>query len=304
MAAVGDVAEVYPAQALDPGLFAPKDVDSWLLPELREALSGWQASGDARLVDLEALPGARVDAPGIVSFDCLSAELCGRLLAEARHYAQDSGLPQFAPNSMNRDGVILNEIGLRPVFTVLLRRHLLGIAARLFGEDGVRADSLRGVPLETSNWGGSTLSDHQTFIVRYTADRDRRLDMHVDECDVTFNFGLTGGSAFSGGDLAFCGHFGDAGYRKEHHTYRHEVGRCVVHAGKRRHAVLDVEAGERASLVMWTTSILFRGTKEYKEKCGDFAAGRRPLPPEAGPPDAICLSLKHDRDYLRWSHLL
>mmetsp|Transcript_44006 Transcript_44006/g.139640 ORF Transcript_44006/g.139640 Transcript_44006/m.139640 type:complete len:102 (-) Transcript_44006:157-462(-) len=94
------------------------------------------------------------------------------------------------------------------------------------------------------------------------------------------------------------------GYRKYHHTYRHEVGRCVVHAGKRRHAVADVEGGERASLVMWTTSLSFRQTQEYKDKCGDFDKLLRPLPSEGVTPDPECVSMRHDRDYSKWSHLI
>ena len=33
---------------------------------------------------------------------------------------------------------------------------------------------------------------------RYQPDEDRSLDMHVDECDVTFNFGLTNSDDFRG----------------------------------------------------------------------------------------------------------
>ncbi|CAE8584903.1 unnamed protein product [Polarella glacialis] len=296
-------AEAYLAEALHPELFQTKKVEEWLEPEVLRALSRWRESGDASLVDLELLPGIRVEAPGVISFALLRPSVCASLLAEARHYSE-GGFPAELPNSMNREGVILNDIGLRPVFTILLRKYLAGIAARLLGNDSERATHLGEVPLGTENWGGSTLNDHHTFIVRYKPQGDRGLAMHVDECDITFNVGLSGGDSFVGGDLAFCGMFGDPTYRRLHHTYRHEVGRCVVHAGKRRHGVTDVEQGERASLVLWTKSLLFRGTQEYKDKCGDIVAGRKPLPEEMGPPDPICLSLTHDRDYLRWSHLL
>jgi len=45
--------------------------------------------------------------------------------------------------------------------------------------------------------------------------------MHVDECDVTFNFGLTDSAAFTGSDLVFCGMFGSEQPRKHLHTYSH-----------------------------------------------------------------------------------
>merc|ERR1712232_573137 len=89
--------------------------------------------------------------------------------------------------------------------------------------------------LLTQDWGGSTLSSHHTFIVRYRPDEDRHLDMHVDDSDVTFNFGLLEGDGFTGSDLAICGMFSDKDHRKKLGIYQHKKGRCVVHAGKRRH---------------------------------------------------------------------
>mmetsp|Transcript_513 Transcript_513/g.1486 ORF Transcript_513/g.1486 Transcript_513/m.1486 type:complete len:387 (+) Transcript_513:77-1237(+) len=298
-----DPAKEYPSQALHPELFDPKGIEGWLEPGLLEALRAFRESGDPLQIDLAALPGVRVEAPGIVSFACLTKETCGKILSEARRFTE-SEFVQHPPNNMNRDGVVLNDIGLRPAFSMLFQRWMKGIGARVFGEDGVRAETLKGTPLETENWGGCTLTDHHTFVVRYAPDRDRRLDMHIDECDVTFNVGLTDGNDFEGGDLEFCGNYGTAGYRKYHHTYRHEVGRCVVHAGKRRHAVADVEGGERASLVMWTTSLSFRQTQEYKDKCGDFDKLLRPLPSEGVTPDPECVSMRHDRDNSKWSHLI
>eukprot|EP00930_Biecheleria_cincta_P099040 TRINITY_DN90698_c0_g1_i1.p1 TRINITY_DN90698_c0_g1~~TRINITY_DN90698_c0_g1_i1.p1 ORF type:complete len:420 (+),score=53.44 TRINITY_DN90698_c0_g1_i1:26-1261(+) len=303
-AGLQDPSKDYPAHALHPDLFKPGKVEEWLLPEVLQALGEWRSSQNPRLVDLELLPDIRVEAPGVVSFGLLRPGLCERLLEEAKHYADQSMFPSLAPNSMNKDGCILNDIGLRPVFTFLLRRYLVGIAGKLFGSDEVRAESLGESPLGTENWGGAGLSDHHTFITRYAANGDRSLDMHVDESDVTFNIGLSPADSYDGGDLVFCGMFGDLAYRKHHHTYRHELGRCVVHAGKRRHSVMPIERGERASLIMWTKSITFRSSAEYKEKCDDFITGRKPLPEESGPPDPICLSMTHDGDYLSWAHLV
>ena len=45
----------------------------------------------------------------------------------------------------------------------------------------------------------------------------RHLDMHIDECDVTFNFGITSHDSFEGNDLTFCGMFDSASHRKLHH---------------------------------------------------------------------------------------
>eukprot|EP00933_Yihiella_yeosuensis_P029370 TRINITY_DN2301_c1_g3_i1.p1 TRINITY_DN2301_c1_g3~~TRINITY_DN2301_c1_g3_i1.p1 ORF type:complete len:420 (+),score=68.99 TRINITY_DN2301_c1_g3_i1:37-1296(+) len=301
------IAKEYPAVALHPELFKSSKVEDWLLPEVLETLAAWRKSGNFRDVEVDSLPGLKVEAPGVFSFDLLKPETCASLLEEVNHYTEESGFPAVLPNSMNKDGLILGDIGLRLSFMWLMRKYLIGISAHFFGDDDHRAEKvldISGDELGTENWGGSTLSEHHTFVVKYKPDGDQSLAMHVDESDITFNIGLLDGGLYEGGDLAFCGMFGDVAFRKQLHTYRHKVGRCVVHAGKRRHGVLDVVSGERASLIMWTKSLLFRETQEYKEKCGDFATGRRPLPEEIEGPDPICLSMRHDQDYLRWAHLL
>lgn len=121
------------------------------------------------------------------------------------------------------------------------------------------------------------------MIVRYAARR----------CDVTFNFGLCDPGSFTGSDLAFCGMFGSPEHRKHLHTYSHVKGRCVLHSGKRRHGALNVESGERASLIMWTHSASFRKTEGYRRRWGPRAV----IEPERELPDRICLSYTHDRDF-------
>ena len=74
----------------------------------------------------------------------------------------------------------------------------------------------------TENWGGSMLDDHHSFIVIYRPDQDKHLDMHIDESDVTFNFGITPSDNFSGNDLTFCGMFNSETHRKEHFAYKHQ----------------------------------------------------------------------------------
>lgn len=314
-----DIAKLYPPKALHPELFAPSEVDGWFVPELRQALAKWQQTGNRSDIDVAAIPGLRLEAPGVVSFDCLNPSVCDKLLAEAKHYA-DSGLPQRAPNSMNNYGVVLTEIGMRPSFDEMLKRYTAGLGSLFFGEDDVRPSQidgklrgqmnacwmvltaadvctnplcLAGKPAELENWGGDTLNDHHTFIVRYRPDEDRHLDMHVDECDVTFNFGLCDNSDFTGSELAFCGMFGTSAHRKHLHTYSHVKGRCVLHSGKRRHGALNVETGERASLIMWTKSTVFRRTAAYKKRWGHSAT----IESESESPDRICLSYTHDRDF-------
>ena len=66
-----------------------------------------------------------------------------------------------------------------------------------------------------------------------------------------------------------------------------------MHLGRRRHGADDIQSGERLNLIVWNHNLAFRGSRQYT----DLQHQRR-YEKEAGPPDAVCLSYTHDRDYL------
>lgn len=285
----------HPSKSLHKDLFDPEQWRRWLRPELLAVIDGWhehkEAGGSAKdfsTVDMDAFEGCRVEAPGIVSFPSFTDEFADLLLEEVRHYRAE-GMPSRAPNSMNNYGLVLNEIGLRPMFQALVENMCRPLGAKLFGNDSDRVATIGGVPVEGENWGGSSLDDHHTFVVQYQPENDKHLDMHIDECDVTFNFGITQSDNFAGNDLTFCGMFDQENHRRFHHDYKHVRGRGVVHSGKRRHGALDITSGERISLIMWTKSQSYRRTQEYMRR---NRAGLR-----HGPADRVCLSYTHDPDY-------
>eukprot|EP00931_Biecheleriopsis_adriatica_P077316 TRINITY_DN50902_c0_g1_i1.p1 TRINITY_DN50902_c0_g1~~TRINITY_DN50902_c0_g1_i1.p1 ORF type:complete len:416 (-),score=25.04 TRINITY_DN50902_c0_g1_i1:7-1107(-) len=119
--------------------------------------------------------------------------------------------------------------------------------------------------------------------------------MHVDECDVTFNIGLSDMDAFEGSDLVFCGMLASPEHRHYLASYKHVKGRCVAHCGKRRHGALNITAGERASLIVWTKSGHFRKSSAYAAKVRVPAHVK-----EVANPDTMCLSYTHDLDYSTW----
>eukprot|EP00434_Breviolum_minutum_P044244 symbB.v1.2.039499.t1/scaffold6608.1/size16736/1 len=174
---------------------------------------------------------------------------------------------------MNNYGVIVNEIGMRPMITQFQQEFIWPIAKVLFPEEASQFDS------------------HHSFIVRYTAAEDLGLDMHTDDSDITFNVCL--GFDFTGATLTFCGYMGSADHRKASHVYHHEVGRAVLHLGSRRHGADDIESGTRMNLIVWSHNKAWRRAhpsrlrREYYSK-------------EDGPPDQVCLSYTHDRDYLAY----
>jgi len=202
----------------------------------------------------------------VYSFKMLSEVFCEQLLEEIFNF-YDSGLPARRPNSMNNYGIILNEIGLEPLID--------GLQAML----QTLGDMLW--PGAGSDWDG-----HHCFIVRYREGEDLGLDMHTDDSDVTFNLCL--GLNFQGAGLQFCGLMGAPNHRRHTLTYQHVKGSVVCHLGRKRHGADDISEGERLNLILWNHSSTYRETSEYKEP---------PYSTEEGPPDQVCVSYTHDRDY-------
>ena len=182
---------------------------------------------------------------------------------------------------MNNYGVVVNEIGMRPMITAFQQMYLWPIARRLFPVIGAQ------------------FHDHHAFIVRYQADEDLGLDMHIDDSDVTFNVCL-GQPGFTGATLQFCGMFGAPNHRQAVHTYHHQIGRAVLHLGSRRHGADDIDQGTRVNLIVWSHNHAYRNTPEYR---GSASYRSEFYQAEQGPPDPVCVSYTHDKDYLKYKDL-
>jgi len=233
--------------------------EEWFDPSFMEAFIDDSADGWSRVIT-EHLPG------DVISFKMFSDEFCQMLLEEVDNF-QSTGIPARRPNSMNNYGIILNEIGWKPMVDILQEAVLAKISAKY--------------------WPHITpFDDHHTFIVRYKQDEDKHLDMHIDDSDVTFNLCL--GRDFTGSPLTFCGFMGEPGHRKLRHTFHHTVGTCIVHLGRLRHGAGDITSGERINLIIWNHSSTYRASAEYTDP---------PYFKESGPPDHVCLSYTHDCDY-------
>jgi hypothetical protein len=242
--------------------------ESWFHPELRAAFGGGVESGGELSVDA-AKALCREEAPGVFSFPLFSTEYAELLVAEIERF-ETSGLPVRRPNSMNRYGVVVNEIGLERMIDSLQTRVLSPISEALFPSQG-----------------GGCLDGHHSFIVRYKQGEDLGLDMHTDDSDVTFNVCL-GKEGFTAAGLTFCGVLGGESHRKLSLVCKQVVGRCVVHLGAHRHGADDIGMGERLNLIVWNHSSLYRSTDAYRY---------RDVPEETSPPSPECLSYTHDKDY-------
>lgn len=213
-----------------------------------------------RSVLVEELPGE------VFSMNLFTEQFCNLLLEEIFNF-YESGLPAKRPNSMNNYGIILDEIGLEPFI------DQLQVMLQPLGELLWRS-------------AGSLWDSHHCFIVRYREGEDLGLDMHTDDSDVTFNICL--GLEFEGAGLQFCGVMGAANHRRHTFTYHHAKGRCVFHLGRKRHGADDLTKGERLNLILWNHSSTYRASEEYRSP---------PYVQEEGPPDQVCVSYTHDRDY-------
>jgi len=181
----------------------------------------------------------------------------------------NSNLPKHRPNSMNNYGVVLNNIGMEPLFDLLLD-IVRPLTKELYGQ-----------------FGGDSLDHHHTFIVQYKVGKDLSLDMHTDDSEVTFNVNIH--DEFEGSSLNFCGMHGQVDLRKHKLAYHHKKGRAVVHAGTQRHGAADITEGERNNLIFWCKSSKYRQSYELAPRSDKHVA-----------PDKVCLSKKHDADYHFW----
>lgn len=237
----------------------PRWREEWFVPSFWRAYQ--EGTPEAwRSILIENLPGE------VFSFAIFTEAFCQTLVEEIFNFYA-SGLPARRPNSMNNYGIILNEIGLEPMIHEL-QRMLQPLGDLLWPGPG-------------SMWDG-----HHCFIVRYREGEDLGLDMHTDDSDVTFNICL--GLDFEGAGLKFCGLMGKANHRKHTYTFEHEKGAAVVHLGRKRHGADDISSGERLNLILWNHSYTYRQSTEYDEP---------PYVKEEGPPDEVCLSYTHDRDF-------
>lgn len=265
-----------------PELFGNNFREEWLHPEMQLLVRKFERiDGNGAPLDLKDLhPLLRLETEEVYSFRCLSAPFLSMFNEEIQNfYAASSkyGIPVQRPNSMNNYGVIVNAIGMRPMVTSLQQTYVWPVARHLFPAQG------------------SAFDDHHSFIVRYRSDEDPGLDMHVDDSDVTFNVCL--GRSFTGATLTFCGNFGRPDHRRRAHSYRHEIGRAVLHLGSRRHGAEDIVSGVRANLIVWNRNLEWRRSEEYRRSRTTM------YEKEEGPPDPVCLSYTHDRDYLFYREL-
>jgi len=213
--------------------------------------------------------------PNVYSLPVFSPEVCKLIIDETENYleyAARNDIAVYRPNSMNKYGLVLNQMGMFELLTDFQQQFLYSISQVLF-------------PVEASHF-----TSHHSFIVSYSPDKDRALDMHTDDSDVTWNFCL-GKEGFEGSGLTFCGVMAKGDHRQLQGHYTHKIGYAVVHIGHQRHGADVIASGERHNLIMWSKNDVYRESEAFTEVMRSYDA-------EIAPPHPLCLSYTHDRDFL------
>ncbi|XP_069135987.1 2-oxoglutarate and iron-dependent oxygenase domain-containing protein 2-like [Argopecten irradians] len=177
----------------------------------------------------------------VYSFPVFTEEFC-RLFMEELENFEKSDCPKGRPNTMNKYGILLNELGFDECFLNQLRdNYLHKIASILFPD-----------------WGGEHLDSHKAFIVQYKMGEDLDLNYHYDNAEVTLNVSL--GKSYTGGSLYF-GNMRTVPLEDTECTeYDHKAGIGLIHRGQHYHGALPIHAGERYNLIVWMRSSRVRNT--------------------------------------------
>ena len=271
----------------------------WIVPALRPCFTSSEdlTSINNNYLTVDWAKLATEIGPGIYSFDLFTPAFCDLFIAEVDAF-EATKLHCRRPNTMNRLGLVVTDIGLEPLLTDLLERCMAPMCQTLYGSK------------EDAAMITSALDHHHSFVVRYRAtdssaatiqkiddddddDGTRGLDMHHDASEATLNICL-GRDNFTSGGLRFCGRFGDANHRTSTQTVvSHTKGTAILHLGRHRHGADDIGSGERINLILWARNSAYRGAAAF----GHVPLDGTPQKKELGMPDKLCLSKSNDRDY-------
>ncbi len=190
--------------------------------------------------------------PGVYRFPMLEAKFSERLLRECDYFSawcSKSSLTVTRPNSMNNYGAILDHFGFHEALQDLMVLAVQPLASILYASDN-----------EVDNVS-QELDEHHGFLVSYEIGKDKKLDFHTDDAEVTLNVCL--GHEFQGGDLFFggvrCGTHQQTQWSKaEQANVAHKKGFALLHRGRHRHAATPIALGRRENLILWCRSSAYR----------------------------------------------
>ncbi|GFN83430.1 2-oxoglutarate and iron-dependent oxygenase domain-containing protein 2-like [Plakobranchus ocellatus] len=172
----------------------------------------------------------------VYSFPLFTPEFCNHLAEEITHF-RESTLKRSLPNTMNSEGVSLDEMGLSyTLLTSLIQDYLQPITKLLFPA-----------------WGGGTLDSFKSFVVCYEVDKQQALSKHFDNAEVSMSVCLN--SEFEGGDLQLGEMLGEAGSQwLEPVQVKQKKGHCILHRSRQFHSADPISRGKRINMIVWMRS--------------------------------------------------
>lgn len=235
---------------LHSSLYTLSDHEAFFEPSFIEALRLGTRKAFESVRDFKQL------SEGLYQYRIFREEVCLQLMQEVDHFnafADAAGIEVSRPNSMNRYGLLLNDIGFLKTLNQLMCRFVQPLASAFFSE----------------RLGGDFHFESQhSFIVRYKMGEDLDLKTHRDDSDITLNICL--GKDFDGARLYFhrdgeqceCVASGDDGREEFSYPhpaacrfctchYDHTPGVGLMHTGNHVHGVERLKRGERSNLVIW-----------------------------------------------------
>lgn len=143
--------------------------------------------------------------PEVYSMPVLKSTFAKELLEELKHF-KALNIPHEQPNSMNRHGILLDEIGFKDLFDSIRSEFIQPLARQLYADQDLVLDS------------------HKAFIVVYNKDQ-AELAPHFDNAEITMNIALSEDDSYSGGELVF----NDLSNPSSRFGYEHHLGHGVLH---------------------------------------------------------------------------
>eukprot|EP00633_Aureoumbra_lagunensis_P000417 CAMPEP_0197286002 /NCGR_PEP_ID=MMETSP0890-20130614/1380_1 /TAXON_ID=44058 ORGANISM="Aureoumbra lagunensis, Strain CCMP1510" /NCGR_SAMPLE_ID=MMETSP0890 /ASSEMBLY_ACC=CAM_ASM_000533 /LENGTH=334 /DNA_ID=CAMNT_0042753971 /DNA_START=24 /DNA_END=1025 /DNA_ORIENTATION=+ len=176
--------------------------------------------------------------PGrIYSIQIFQPDFCSYIVQKLTEYKQKVGDDRSRPNSMNSQGVLLDEIpGATESLSNPLVEYIIAPLARHLLLPYKDEEEI------------FILDNHRCFSVEYDQFKEPQLALHFDNAEITLNIHLAG--SYSGGVIELCG---DKRLAEEDHSTKisvpnNQIGRAILHFGNELHRALPIKPPQHSSL--------------------------------------------------------
>ena len=271
--------------------------EAFIDPRIRSAVRGaYAAETDAQRRAAEATVRALLsptEAENVVRFQLFQPRFCETLLSELRHW-ESSRIPMRRPNGMNRNGLVVDELGMDSMLQALVAKYVRPLAQLVFPRHATDGDFVEhhGFVVKYRRRagvsdGGEEETEQQQRQQRQQED-DVKLAEHADAATVTLNV-LLSDAGFEGGGLEFGGlRFSATEEQAERAAVAfegHPAGTALLHLGQQLHGARELTAGERNNLVVWCFGRYgYVRVAPFEEHEQSDSASRWKLPGVAGLP--------------------